>query len=663
MNTSEFLDLVHGPNAVVHFRCLGAGPPVQLKGTYTAHAQALSDLNQQGYDIYFVVNGGGTRNADITGINAVWVDLDVGKNLDGSLKAMNSVTEYKEAKLSQLRQLPAPPSLLVETRNGLHGYWLLEAGCSPSQFSLIMNGLCQRLDSDPKVKRLANLMRLPGYDWRKAAHGEAAFPVQVLGAAGCRYSVDLLLQECSPASEIKQLSEDGKSSQNGDGPPTGQPDGTGTEAEHGAGNSQGYLESLPIACAVFNKPSGAAPDSSSGSASGSGMITLPSWDHALEWLKTQNPSILLGSSSKAMRCPFHNDKSSSFSVFRVPSTGHYLLTCHANTCHFGTGDLIQYMESRHNLGHRAAVMKLLELYGGKLIEAEWAQHERQRLESNLTLIASLDLASTPHKALRHRIHWSRSLLEILHAEAAKHIYTEQVALPDGRAVFFASTRHLAEQAKCPTSRVTERTALLVRLGLLEKLNDGQIPLPLRERAEAARQKQRQRTRATYYALPTYSDALLSQAEDNAKEMAARGFTIPSLRWDAIADSDGEAAADAVFPQSERQRRSPALTKEIEEAAAQLLENQEYLTKSQVLKQLGWVKSYQRYRFRSLFPIVVKRLGLVSVQSHQDLCKQYGYVGKGWPVFWVRAKNDSAGATKVTSAIVPAAMEESSAAPG
>jgi len=111
----------------------------------------LAALNNQGAGIFVMVNRGdgqGRRTENVTGVRAVFVDLD-------------------QVPLSVLDSAPLPPHLVVESSpRRYHAYWVVE-GLSLKQFGPIQASLARRFGGDPTVKDLPRVMRLPGFYHRK----------------------------------------------------------------------------------------------------------------------------------------------------------------------------------------------------------------------------------------------------------------------------------------------------------------------------------------------------------------------------------------------------------------------------------------------------------------------------------------------------------------
>lgn len=131
-----------------------------LHGTLEQHAATLARLNAQGAGVFIMVNRGdlqGRKAENITGIRALFVDLD-GSPLEPVLAA------------------GVEPHVTVESSPGrFHAYWLVD-DCPLERFTPLQAALAVKFDSDPKVKDLPRVMRLPGF-WHQK--GEP-FQTQIL---------------------------------------------------------------------------------------------------------------------------------------------------------------------------------------------------------------------------------------------------------------------------------------------------------------------------------------------------------------------------------------------------------------------------------------------------------------------------------------------------
>ncbi len=137
-------------------------PPVSSK-------ERRDDLNQQGYEAYFTVNGFkgsvDAKKENCTSINAFFVDIDGRKDPE-------ELERIKETLM---------PSFILETKNGFHIYWLLdetiykdeltaeEWATAVSKWERIEQTIVTTLNADPVVKDITRILRVPEtYYWKKS---------------------------------------------------------------------------------------------------------------------------------------------------------------------------------------------------------------------------------------------------------------------------------------------------------------------------------------------------------------------------------------------------------------------------------------------------------------------------------------------------------------
>lgn len=144
------------------------------------------DLNEQGYDAYFTVNGfSGAPDAKrehCTSLNAFFVDIDGRKD---------------EKELEQIKTR-LMPTFIIETMRGYHIYWCLdeivykedhtedEWARLITEWEEIEQSLVSTLSADPVVKDLTRILRVPkSYYWKKTGdaykQGISASPFRILG--------------------------------------------------------------------------------------------------------------------------------------------------------------------------------------------------------------------------------------------------------------------------------------------------------------------------------------------------------------------------------------------------------------------------------------------------------------------------------------------------
>lgn len=135
----------------------------QLK-TDKAFQDRLRGINKtQG--IYFTVNAGGTKDADITRVNAVFAEID-----DRPIQEQHDILDY---------QSPWSPSIRVETKKSVHAYWLLSEPITTENFLEIQQGLIAFYSSDKSIKNLSRVMRVPLFNHVSWADGWHYKPITV----------------------------------------------------------------------------------------------------------------------------------------------------------------------------------------------------------------------------------------------------------------------------------------------------------------------------------------------------------------------------------------------------------------------------------------------------------------------------------------------------
>lgn len=119
----------------------------QYKRNWTL--EELQNLNKQGAGIFFAYNGIKEKRLieNVTQINAWAMEVD---NIP------------KEDQYKKLIKCPLSPSIIVESANSYHSYWLAKNGTIQNA-KKINTALCQYFNSDPALKDISRLLRIPGF--------------------------------------------------------------------------------------------------------------------------------------------------------------------------------------------------------------------------------------------------------------------------------------------------------------------------------------------------------------------------------------------------------------------------------------------------------------------------------------------------------------------
>ena len=138
--------------------------PKILCGSFEQHQEFLIQENQQGAGVFVTINktdGKGRKTENITGVRAIYVDLD-GSPLDPIFSAALT------------------PHLIIESSpKRYHAYWIVD-GLSLEQFSSIQKHVIALFQGDSQVHDLPRVMRLPGFFHQK----QEPFLTQIIKESG-----------------------------------------------------------------------------------------------------------------------------------------------------------------------------------------------------------------------------------------------------------------------------------------------------------------------------------------------------------------------------------------------------------------------------------------------------------------------------------------------
>lgn len=114
---------------------------------FTDCIETLKEHNKHNRGIFYVVNYGGHNDADITRINAQFVEMD-----EGSF----------EEQQTKIDAFGLSPSMVIKTRKSLHTYWFV-TDAKVEKFRGIQKGLVKHFGGDPMCVNESRVMRLPGF--------------------------------------------------------------------------------------------------------------------------------------------------------------------------------------------------------------------------------------------------------------------------------------------------------------------------------------------------------------------------------------------------------------------------------------------------------------------------------------------------------------------
>lgn len=150
-------------------------PARLMHGSLGEVHRELHRLNEAGCGVFVTVNATdllGRRAFNVKRIRALFVEFD--GNTPGAFHL--------------------PPSIVVQSKAGLHVYWTIDDGDDVAAFKPAQLRLIQHYQSDPVIHDLPRVLRVPGYYHCKAA----PFMVEMLEASGARYTLAQVLDGLAP---------------------------------------------------------------------------------------------------------------------------------------------------------------------------------------------------------------------------------------------------------------------------------------------------------------------------------------------------------------------------------------------------------------------------------------------------------------------------------
>lgn len=164
--------------------------------------------DSQGADAYFYVNGGRKQYA-ISRVRACFVDMDAGRDDNGSYFKPSVVMQKKKEFLNKINSFPVKPSWVIDTRNGYQCYWILDHNAN-SPHKTYWNGIQKKLvnyfEGDARAIKINQIYRIPYTWWRKGWEGKQSYFTSILsGSTGHPVNIEHLKQALDGVSAVVNL--------------------------------------------------------------------------------------------------------------------------------------------------------------------------------------------------------------------------------------------------------------------------------------------------------------------------------------------------------------------------------------------------------------------------------------------------------------------------
>jgi hypothetical protein len=609
ITTENFFSVLHGEE-YVNFRCLNDSVNIAPSGNYNVNMiPILKQANDNNCEIYFVVNSGGYKDEYITKFNAVFTDLDCGKDDNKQYFPLEIVEQYKKKTLEILHQFPFKPTYIVDTRNGFHVYWALNAGATLGQFNECEHRLISYFDADTKAKNPARLMRVPGYYWRKYPNNP--YLCKVIEFNDARYNIQNIINFLPEVPEVS--------------------------AKQGLkhNNNKKYIALLPI---VDGKTS---HDNNFKLIRGLNVAALQEIISPIpvlvknnagvyDYLKKQDLFLFLGVNSNPFNCLVHPDENpSAYILDSSKDNDHLIYYCHG--CEF-KGTIIQLTQKITGLNMPDTLRFLRKVYKIDFIISPWKKEQMAILNANIKLVDSTDFKEMYPEVYGRVWHYISDLC-FLNELAKECVQTENYTDPDGNPIFFASTRHIARKLEKDPGSVSKRIGLFAILGLINKSSESGVPEFLLKRAKQEAKKNGYKYSVTFFSIPNYASTM-DYITERAKLCKENHYTMSGNGWEWVFRTFGKEEADRLYPQMEGHKIPPGneqLAQDLERAALLLIEQKGYVTEDEIINLVHFkYGSFRKVMLKRIMSDMLNKYDLVRIPANKELKQRYGMDAKGYP---------------------------------
>ncbi|NEO55286.1 MAG: hypothetical protein F6K54_20760 [Okeania sp. SIO3B5] len=135
---------------------------------------ALKKLNEQGYGIYAVVNGGGNTDCEVEQCRAIFYEHD-------------NLPKDEQQQLWEKLNLPEPTFQVDTGGRSIHSYWVFDNPLPVEDWKILQSDLLDYSDVDRSISNPARLMRVPGF-----THQKSGTRAKIISKSGKLYSYDCL---------------------------------------------------------------------------------------------------------------------------------------------------------------------------------------------------------------------------------------------------------------------------------------------------------------------------------------------------------------------------------------------------------------------------------------------------------------------------------------
>ena len=477
----------------------------------------------------------------------LFADLDQ-KIKDAKGTVLKSYT--KTQLWNKIESLELQPSIIVDSGNGFHLYWLLKAPLfSTEKAEEMIEALAYKIEGDRRGASPTQLLRVPNSLNRKQ---DPPLEVLVVEHSNQRYThremaewIGVPLTNSIPRNE--------------------------TRASYNA------MPRTQKALFEFDRLQPVDKD-------------IESYQKLISYLKKmdmtsimQNP-VMLGHNFQCVMDD-HEDSNPSANIFKNKQ-GHYYYKCFGcNT----TLDIIGLYGKLHRKNFSESLLFFIRRMGLRLDYRDWVTDQLHKYHQNAVFIDNYEtndydqLYPALSKLLSYRMHF----LSLISHYAMGKISSETMSVDDHN-LFFLSAEYFSRKYHKSISSTKRNMALLVTLGLIERVGLDRIPPAVAHKSiqEMKAKQDRygidQSSPVNFYIVP-HLDEVLPKAEQIAQKLLDHKFKISNcLNKEFLIRVFGQDMANRVFPDDRKESKEKTIVSEyLEKTLLKLIKTKGYATKKDI----------------------------------------------------------------------------------
>jgi hypothetical protein len=598
---------------------------------------AFKKFQKTGCGIFFVVYEGGQCKKDITRIAAQWVDLDFRKYKNGQVdekgkeitfyRSDEEVEQLKVSALEKVSTLNIEPSIINETKNGVHIFWLIEESNYQTllKYMALQEKLCEYFGkfADLHVKDICHVARIPGYLHLKDPNNP--FMVKCIKfSPEIHYTQQEIAREIGV--ELDKLEDD-----NLDGRKKKD------SSKKAKDNTEKKVTSkdLDIDDKPYTEPSEDIQETET---------ILYTYEELFQYLKKQDLFKFLkiqGETKRNFCCVFHDDTNPSACI-DITKEKYYKYFCFSDHCEYGIHhmgwDIIDITMKLKKLSVVEALSFLCKHYNISFSRSTWAHEQLEKYLMNISKIEDIKNFKRDYPECYKLIKNAIVILRYFIEYGMQHIRDTECAV-DGQSIFFVSNRYIQKSLKDiygvnkDLKTVNRYINLLCILGLLKKVAREYIPKQLYSKAVQITNEKRDKSNKPFkvqcfYTVPYLYEAL-GNAEKTAMILKGNKYSVKAISRNMLENAFGEEFADSVYNKANVPHYNIGLSDAIIKIVLEGIDKHGYfcfemLKNSPVeyeSRNLGMERKYIEYK--RLLPRLIKEFELEPKRANKELKEKYG----------------------------------------